>query len=308
MISLSIDRQATVPLVDQIRKQISSRIYFGDLQGGDRLPSVRELASQLGVAKSTVHRIYSELEEQGILETRPRSGVYIRGDGNDLLSLNAVRFKVLRQTVQQAENLALTPEHLLVQLRRLMGFEAPRARFGMVSAQETYEIVIGDLPDHVAGCVEWVPPRGNPHRRTGGRASAVDYLITTYVHRQAGARLARVWSVPRIQLLLRPERCQRLFSPLQKGIKCLVWRDRDVVDEANAVISAGFTPRALERVWCLHLADKDLRWACEQAQEIWVSPACAEEFDRQLDLPRHVFDNVVAEPFVQRLLYHIVFG
>ena len=71
------DPQASQPLFDQLRSQIIDGIRGGRLPPGTRLPTVRELAAQLGMAVNTVARAYRELESAGILETRGRFGTFV---------------------------------------------------------------------------------------------------------------------------------------------------------------------------------------------------------------------------------------
>jgi DNA-binding transcriptional regulator YhcF (GntR family) len=72
-----IDVQAAGPLFDQLRTQIISGVRDGRLSPGTRLPTVRELAGQLGLAVNTVARAYRELETAGIVETRGRFGTFV---------------------------------------------------------------------------------------------------------------------------------------------------------------------------------------------------------------------------------------
>ncbi len=72
-----IDQRASGPLFDQLRTQIIDGVRDGRLPPGTRLPTVRELAGQLGLAVNTVARAYRELESAGILETRGRFGTFV---------------------------------------------------------------------------------------------------------------------------------------------------------------------------------------------------------------------------------------
>ena len=72
-----IDQRASGPLFDQLRTQIIDGVRDGRLPPGTRLPTVRELAGQLGLAVNTVARAYRELESAGVLETRGRFGTFV---------------------------------------------------------------------------------------------------------------------------------------------------------------------------------------------------------------------------------------
>lgn len=81
---LRVDPQAANPLFDQLRTQLIDGIRDGRLPPGTRLPTVRELAGQLGLAVNTVARAYRELETAGIVETRGRFGSFVaRADPAD---------------------------------------------------------------------------------------------------------------------------------------------------------------------------------------------------------------------------------
>lgn len=76
---ISVDLGSAVPPYEQIRTQISSLIAVGSLAAGTRLPTVRSLASDLGIAAGTVARAYRELEQAGLIETRRRNGTVVVG-------------------------------------------------------------------------------------------------------------------------------------------------------------------------------------------------------------------------------------
>ena len=76
---ISINLRSPVPPFEQIRAQITSLITVGTLAPGTRLPTVRSLASDLGLAAGTVARAYKELELAGLTETRRRNGTVVAG-------------------------------------------------------------------------------------------------------------------------------------------------------------------------------------------------------------------------------------
>jgi DNA-binding transcriptional regulator YhcF (GntR family) len=100
---LRVDLKAGKPLFDQLRTQVIDGVRDGALPPGTRLPTVRELAGQLGVAVNTVARAYRELETAAIVETRGRFGTFIaRYDPTD-----AAMAAAAREYVQVARGLGL---------------------------------------------------------------------------------------------------------------------------------------------------------------------------------------------------------
>ena len=77
MTSLTIDPRSAIPPFEQIRSQLAELISAGALQPGDRLPPVRQLAADLGLAVGTANRAYRELEAAGLVVTRRRTGTHI---------------------------------------------------------------------------------------------------------------------------------------------------------------------------------------------------------------------------------------
>lgn len=61
----------------QLVQQITHALRLGQLKVGDRLPTVRDVASQLAINPNTVLKAYRHLEMQGLLESRPGTGVFV---------------------------------------------------------------------------------------------------------------------------------------------------------------------------------------------------------------------------------------
>lgn len=76
---ITVDPSSPIPVYEQLITGILSDIDHGDLQRGDRLPPVRRLAGDLGIAPGTVARTYQYLEERGVLSTHGRRGTYVDG-------------------------------------------------------------------------------------------------------------------------------------------------------------------------------------------------------------------------------------
>lgn len=79
---LAIDSMSVVPPFEQLRVQLRDLVASGGLTPGARLPTVRRLAEDLGLAPNTVARAYRELESESIIETRGRNGTYVSSHGD----------------------------------------------------------------------------------------------------------------------------------------------------------------------------------------------------------------------------------
>jgi GntR family transcriptional regulator len=75
---VEIDLGASTPPYEQLRTQIAALIRTGELGVGAKLPSIRQLARDLGLASGTVARAYRELESAGYLKGRVGHGTVVR--------------------------------------------------------------------------------------------------------------------------------------------------------------------------------------------------------------------------------------
>ncbi len=79
---LTLDPHSPTPPFEQLRMQVIDGVRDGTLAPGDKLPTVRRLAEDLGLAANTVARAYRELERDEVIETRGRLGSFIAATGD----------------------------------------------------------------------------------------------------------------------------------------------------------------------------------------------------------------------------------
>ena len=78
MLPLTVDPASTTAPFEQVRTQVAALVAEGDLAPGTRMPTVRQLAADLGLAANTVARAYRELEADGVVATYGRKGTFVR--------------------------------------------------------------------------------------------------------------------------------------------------------------------------------------------------------------------------------------
>jgi GntR family transcriptional regulator len=92
---LQVDLTTPTPPYEQIRVHLAGQIKTGRLASGVQLPSVRQLAADLGLASGTVAHAYRELESAGLIVTRGRRGTFVAntigGDAQRLARARLVR-------------------------------------------------------------------------------------------------------------------------------------------------------------------------------------------------------------------------
>ncbi|ADG74214.1 transcriptional regulator, GntR family [Cellulomonas flavigena DSM 20109] len=93
-VHVEVDVTSGVPVYEQVRAQVVAHVAAGRLSPGDRLPTIRALATDLGLAPGTVARAYRELEQAGVVATRRRTGTVVADDaagGQDSAAHSAAR-------------------------------------------------------------------------------------------------------------------------------------------------------------------------------------------------------------------------
>lgn len=115
---IRIDPGSTVPPSEQVRRQIAEQAATGAVAPGHRLPTVRGLAEDLGLAVNTVAKAYRELEQAGVVVTRGRSGTFVAVRGEDAQREGQV---AARAYARRAAELGLAPDVALRLVREALG-------------------------------------------------------------------------------------------------------------------------------------------------------------------------------------------
>ncbi|MFC8386784.1 GntR family transcriptional regulator [Nocardia sp. NPDC056952] len=95
MFHVELSTDSAQPPYEQLRMAVIEQVRAGTLPAGTKIPTVRALAADLGIAPNTVARAYRELESDGVLETRGRQGSFIASSGDptrDIASRAAVDY------------------------------------------------------------------------------------------------------------------------------------------------------------------------------------------------------------------------
>lgn len=115
---LQVDPNSATPPYEQIRLQVIDAVRTGTLAPGDKLPTVRRLAEDLGLAPNTVARSYRALEQDEVIETRGRLGSFVAATGDAThrqLQLAAVVY------ADRAKSLGVGADEALAIVRAALG-------------------------------------------------------------------------------------------------------------------------------------------------------------------------------------------
>ena len=83
---IHLDTASPVPVFEQLRQQIERLIASGQLRTGTKLPTIRQLSHDLGVARGTVNKVYDALARDGLVETAGRHGTIVLDKSQSTLS------------------------------------------------------------------------------------------------------------------------------------------------------------------------------------------------------------------------------
>jgi len=119
-VKFAIDTKSGVPLYRQLIQQVKSALARGELNPGNQLPTVRQLAVELSINPNTVIRAYRELEIEGVLETHQGSGTFVGTQKPEVDRLERQRMlnQILTDFLARAATYGLTLEDILEGLRQ----------------------------------------------------------------------------------------------------------------------------------------------------------------------------------------------
>ena len=111
---IEVNPRGGVPIYVQIVEQVRHALEVGGLRPGERLPTVRQLASELTVAPNTIVKAYNELQRMGLVESRPGVGTVVAEGVEEIDRGRRVEaiFERLRVLVRDAAALGISEDEL----------------------------------------------------------------------------------------------------------------------------------------------------------------------------------------------------
>ena len=261
-----INEQLHIPIYQQLVDHIRTEIKTGRLPAGARLPTVRELAEELHIARGTIKRSYDELEKDGLVEKIQGRGTFVSYQPESLTSRKDRAMLAIEQLFDQLEAMgfSLGEMHIFIKLK-LQERAAQQANLKVAVVECNPEILsqlceqlrqIGHL-DVYASLLDEV--MNYPYKI----GEDMDLVITTQEHAETlGKMMPSGRKIAKIALQLRPEsiaRLVRLGAEERVGILCQSLRFGELLRRVCAV----FSPQTAVEAPCLpdgdcgaYLADK----------------------------------------------------
>jgi GntR family transcriptional regulator len=112
---LSVSLTSGEPIYSQIKEQIKNQIITGQLQDGELLPSIRNLAQTLKISVITTKRAYDELEQEGLVASVSGKGTFVSGTNKE--AIRELKYRALeeqiRLAIKESKEMGLTSKELL---------------------------------------------------------------------------------------------------------------------------------------------------------------------------------------------------
>lgn len=111
---IAIDLDDAVPPFSQLVAQIKGAVLAGELKPGDTLPSIRQLAGDLGLNNKTVAKAYRFLERDSVIQTKGYRGTFVHPDAkaNSKVDLKPWVERKLRESIQEIRNAGVTASEI----------------------------------------------------------------------------------------------------------------------------------------------------------------------------------------------------
>ena len=111
---INLDYQSRIPIYEQIVQAIERYVALEILKPKEQMPSIRDMATQLGINPNTVKKAYSILENKGIIESLSTKGTFITKKTDKILK-NAIESKVneIKNIISEIEKYGISRKEIL---------------------------------------------------------------------------------------------------------------------------------------------------------------------------------------------------
>lgn len=116
---INSDYQSRKPIYEQIVQEIERYVALEILKPEEQIPSIRDMATQLGINPNTVKKAYTILENKGVIVTLSTKGTFINKKTDDILK-NTIDNKIekIRKDIKEIENYGICFEEIIKKLKK----------------------------------------------------------------------------------------------------------------------------------------------------------------------------------------------
>ncbi|WP_100331675.1 GntR family transcriptional regulator [Bacillus xiapuensis] len=111
---MTAEFKTSKPIYRQIAERIIQQFVRGEIQTGEKLPSVREMAIQSGVNPNTIQRTYGELERMGVIETKRGQGTFMTEKAEVKRRLRvSIQQEMIHQFIQNMRGIGVKDDEII---------------------------------------------------------------------------------------------------------------------------------------------------------------------------------------------------
>lgn len=293
-------------LEELIRGRIVAGIHVGRLSPGDRLPSYREVADEVGTDLRAVARAYAALEQKGLVEVRGRSGVFVAPQervGGRVLAETAVWFV---DVLREAWNRRIPAADLPAFARECTAARVVRCAF-LESTVDQVESIGAELRDDFGFDVCSATADHFGTGADGTRMDAVqkargaDFIATTAFHAAELREVADQLGLPLVVIRINPQFTREVQRTLSQGGLTVVCVD-PLFAERVRLVAGDVNSDGLKTVLA---SDRAQVASLDLSQPVLVSEAARRQLD-DLRLPRSFPDQPMISPESARELHALL--
>ncbi len=115
---ITLDYSSRISIYEQIINEVEKYVALGILKEGEQIPSIRDLASTLGINPNTVRKAYQELERKGVINTLSTKGTFITNNTKSVTEEKiAQEINKINKIIKELEKLGLTKTDIIDRLK-----------------------------------------------------------------------------------------------------------------------------------------------------------------------------------------------
>ncbi len=204
MIKFNLDKQVKLSYYGQIKGQLLSAIYCGKIKEGDRLPSIRDLATLFDVNYKTIRRIYKKLADEDYLEIIQGSGAFLKKHEGPL-SYEKMRrhalYRLFREISAKVADLGISERKFA---RLFVEFSSgkpgeKRLKLAVIDHVEEAFCFAREIRDRIGAEVITIT-LGSPEEEMSARLMEAEYFLTTSWHVQEVGAMAEKYGKQIIEI------------------------------------------------------------------------------------------------------------
>lgn len=238
-----LDRHNRLSYSLQVQRQALAHLIAGRLRPGDRFPSVRQLARDLGISRTTGERIQNELCDATLAEVRPRSGLFVTSpdDARPRQRLFHVRavYELVRDTILRARELGLDGVRLSQLIRAFdrQSAETPGlACFPVIATRDWYECMMACLEEGFPARLVHLDPSAKPSEFP----PQAQYLLSGYLLRGRARAMADALGRPLLYVRYNVAVLDRAMTFPAGEFRYFVTRDADNAETTRQFLASAY--------------------------------------------------------------------